>query len=346
MNKKKNLLWSLVALIIAVVSIWIIISHAHHFSMDSFVAYIQSSNPCYLAVAVVLMLCFIFLEGYAIRIILRAFGVKKKKRECVVYSAADIYFSSVTPSATGGQPASAFFMVRDGIPAAVVTLALLVNLILYTLSIMLVGLLALLIRPSIFIHFNTFSKCLIIVGYVMLTMLAIGLFLLIRYEVILHRICSKLIKLFHKMHLLRRLEYWEKKLDRIIADYKRSAGMLQGHKKELALAFLANFLQRFVQICVPAVVVLSMGRSADNAVSVWVTQLFVTIGSTCVPIPGAQGVSDYLLLDGLGAMMGNDVAINLDLLSRSISFYACVLISLVIIAVAYFRSGKKKGGSL
>ncbi len=342
MNKKKNLLWSLVTVIIAIISIWAVISQAHHFSMENFAAFIGGANPFWLAVAVFLMLCFIFFEGLALRIILGAFGYKKGYGSAMVYSAADIYFSSVTPSATGGQPASAFFMVMDGVPAAVVTLALLVNLILYTLSIMIVGLLALLVRPSIFIHFNMFSKVLIVIGYLILALLAVGLFLLIRYEVILHKIGTSVINLLHKMHLLRRLEHWQSKLDRIIADYKRCAGMLEGHKKELTKAFFANFLQRFSQICVPAAVVLAMGRSADNALSVWVTQVFVTIGVTCVPIPGAQGISDYLLLDGLGAMMGNDVSINLDLLSRSISFYGCLILSLGVVVFAYIKRVRKE----
>lgn len=342
MDKRKNLLWSFATLIIAVISIWAVISQAHHFSLDKFVAYITGANPLWLVVALLFMLCFIYFEGLALRIILQAFGYKRSRRSCVVYSAADIYFSSITPSATGGQPASAFFMVRDGIPAAVVTLALLVNLILYTVSIMIVGLLALLIRPAVFIHFNLFSKVLIIIGYVVLAILAVGLVMLIKYEVILHKICAKLILLLHRLHLLRRLEHWQNKLDGIIADYKKCAGMLEGHIGELLLAFLANFFQRFSQICVPAAVVLSMERSFNNAVTAWITQVFVTIGSTCVPIPGAQGVSDYLLLDGMGELMGNDVVINLDLLSRSISFYSCVLISLLIIAIAYVYKAKKK----
>ena len=342
MNRKKNLLWSFATLVIAVISIWAVISQAHHFSMKNFGAYIANANPVWLAVAVFLMLCFIFFEGFALKIILKAFGIKRKSSSCMVYSAADIYFSSVTPSATGGQPASAFFMVLDGVPAAVVTLALLVNLILYTLSIMLASLLALVIRPSIFIHFNLFSKVLIVIGYVILALLAVGLVLLIRYEVILQKICSHLIRILHKLHLLRRLEHWQSKLDRIIADYKRCAGMLEGHKRDIFKAFLANFMQRFSQICVPAAVALAMGHSFDKALSVWVTQVFVTIGATCVPIPGAQGISDYLLLDGLGEMVENDLSINLDLLSRSISFYSCLLISLGIVTFAYIRRMRRK----
>ena len=65
----------------------------------------------------------------------KAFGYKRKFRKALVYSTSDIYFSAITPSATGGQPASAYFMMNDKIPGAVTTIVLLVNLTLYTTSI-------------------------------------------------------------------------------------------------------------------------------------------------------------------------------------------------------------------
>lgn len=335
MDKKKNLLWSLATIIIAVISIWAVISQAHHFSIENFVDFITGANPVYMCLAVLWMLLYIYMEGHALFIILNAFGYRRKIVNCTVYSAADIYFSAITPSATGGQPASAFFMMLDNIPTAVVTIALLLNLALYTISIMVVGVLALIIRPEIFINFNGFSKFLIIVGYFILTLLAVGFVLLIKYEKILDKVCRKLIHLLNRLHLLRNTKKWEGKLTDIIDEYKKCASLLEGQKGRVAAAFICNLLQRFIQICIPATVVLSMERSFDNAVSVWVTQAFVTIGSNCVPIPGAQGVSDYLLLDGLGVMMGNDVAINLDLLSRCISFYGCITISIIIVAISY-----------
>lgn len=335
MDKKKNLFWTLATVIIAVVSIWSVISQAHHFSLENFWDFITNSDPVWMCLAVFWMFFYIYMEGHALFIVLKAFGYRRSIIQCTTYSAADIYFSAITPSASGGQPASAFFMMLDGMPAAVVTIALFVNLAMYTISIILVGALALIIRPAIFINFNGFSKFIIIIGYIILTCLAVGFILLIKYEQILKKICIGAIHLLNKLHFLRRVEFWENKLEEIITDYRKCANMLEGQKKRVLAAFCCNFLQRFVQICIPATVVLSMGRSFDNAVSVWVTQAFVTIGSNCVPIPGGQGISDYLLLDGLGVMMGNDVAINLDLLSRSISFYGCMLISIIIVGIAY-----------
>ena len=85
-------------------------------------------------------------------------GYPTKHKDAFVYSAADIYFSAITPSASGGQPASAFFMIKDGIPATTVMAALLVNLIMYTLAVISIGVFAILAFPKIFLNFSVVCK--------------------------------------------------------------------------------------------------------------------------------------------------------------------------------------------
>ena len=73
-------------------------------------------------------------------------------------------------------------------------------------------------------------------------------------------------------------------------------------------------------------------------------QCLATIGSTCVPIPGAMGVSDYLMIEGYIQMMPRDFAFQVQMLSRSVSFYSCVIVSgvtLVIGVLLLGRRGKK-----
>ena len=73
-----------------------------------------------IALSCISMFGFIFFEGEALREIVFHMGYPTKHKDAFVYSAADIYFSAITPSASGGQPASAFFMIKDGMPATTV----------------------------------------------------------------------------------------------------------------------------------------------------------------------------------------------------------------------------------
>ncbi|MCQ4775571.1 flippase-like domain-containing protein, partial [Lacrimispora saccharolytica] len=102
-----------------------------------------------LLLAVSGMFGFIFFEGMALTVIVRSLGYPAKHRQGFVYSAGDIYFSAITPSASGGQPASALFMIRDGIPTTAVMAALLLNLIMYTMVIITIVLFTILLFRKI-----------------------------------------------------------------------------------------------------------------------------------------------------------------------------------------------------
>jgi uncharacterized membrane protein YbhN (UPF0104 family) len=83
------------------------------------------------------------------------------------------------------------------------------------------------------------------------------------------------------------------------------------------------------------------GGEVGKAVDIWVTHAFSVIGSNCVPVPGGIGVIDFLLIDGMKDLMSESDAISLELASRGISFYICVLACILIVGVGYFVIRKR-----
>ncbi len=342
MGKKKSEIWSAVAFILAALTMWAVLRHAKDYSFEYFKEYFSKSDPFWVAMAILCMIAFITFEGLALLTVLKAFGHKRSLNKGIVYSAADIYFSAITPSATGGQPACAFYMVADGVPAAVSAVALLLNLVMYTASIMTIGIIAIIARPSVFINFEPFSKFLIIIGYILQGTLLTFIILLIKREDWVHAIGSIIIKLLNKIKIIRNPVKFEKKLDRITNEYRDCAEMIRGHQGMLWKCFLFNFLQRALQICVSVMLYMAGGGSFSGSIDVWVTYAFSVIGSNCLPIPGAMGVIDYLLLDGMKDLVSEQAAITLELASRGISFYVCVLICIIIVGIGHFAISRRE----
>ncbi len=332
---KKKLFWAVFAVVIAVLTIFAVVSQSKDFSVEMLVEFIKTANPFWMAAAVISMSGFIIFEGLAIRVLV--FGLDTGRRRCrgILYAAADVYFSAITPSASGGQPASAFFMIRDGISGAVSAVILLVNLVMYTFAIMFVGVVCVTGKPQVLMHFGTPSKVLIALGFLIMGISAAGFLLLLFKERLLHRICEWLLRLIHRMRLIRHPEKLEAKLQHIMDEYDECAGMIASKWKMLFLAFLFNLLQRVSQITVTPCVYMATGGSLSRFFELWSTQAFVAIGSNCAPIPGAMGVADYLLLDGLNGIVEASAVTNMELVSRSISFYSCVILSLLIVAAGY-----------
>ena len=336
---KKKAVWIVITLLISVCTIWAVAAQASSFSLQSFAAYLGQANAVWLCIAVAAMLGFIVFEACALRSICGALHHPTGPKAGFLYSAADIYFSAITPSATGGQPACAYWMMRDGIPGTVATAALILNLTMYSLAILTIGLLCFLLRPGVFLRFGMASKVLIVIGYAIQIGLALLFFLMVRTERLLQRLCSGVLRLLGRLHLLRREETLQAKLRQTMADYRQCAALLSGQSRLLLRVFCFNLLQRACLISVPMFVYLAMG--GRHAADIWAMQSYVVIGSNCVPVPGAMGVADYLMLDGFGSFLPAQQAVSMELLSRSVSFYCCVLLCGISVLLSYWHRIKK-----
>ncbi len=332
---KSKILWTFVFIILAVLSVVAVTNMSKDFTIESFISYIKATNPVLICTAVLAMFGFIVFEALALLSVVKGFGYRQKFIHGLVYSASDIYVSAITPSATGGQPASAYFMCSDNIPTGVVTVSLMLNLIMYTLSIIVIGLCSIILCPTVFFKFDAFSETLIIIGSLLQLLIISGIILLLRHERILKKICRGVLSFLSKIKLIKNRQKHEDKLEKIISDYKHCAEMIRGRKAMVAKCFIFNFLQRVSTILVPVFVFLAAGGEITKAKDVFAVQNLVILGSNCIPLPGAIGVADYLMLDGYCAL-GIDNHSSMELFSRALSFYVCVLICLILTFVAFF----------
>jgi hypothetical protein len=339
MRDKKKIIWFLVFIALVVLTLYTMLHQNKSFSVGGFIEFVSTASWQWLLLAFLGMFGFVLFEGMALVVLCRALGYKKRMSRGLIYSAPDIYFSAITPSATGGQPASAYFMMRDKIPGAVTTIALLINLTLYTTSIILIGVICFVTRPEFLMNFSILSKCMIAVGFIIQFVLLTVFLLLVYKEKIIMKIAAVLMKVLSKLHLMHNIDEKLLHLKLVEKQYKECARTIKNHKKPLAVAFVFNFLQRASLIMVSVCVFMAKGGELSKAYDVFVTQGYVVLGSNSVPIPGAVGAADYLFIDGFHNIVADPVSI--ELLSRGISFYSCIMICGIITFAAYVVEGLK-----
>ncbi len=339
---RKKIFWSVFSLLLAVLSVVAVMSQSGGISIPELIEALKSAKPGWVAAAVISTACFIFLEGVAICSILKGIGYRRHLGRGLIYSTSDIYFSAITPSATGGQPASAFFMVKDGIPGGVVTVTLIVNLIMYTAGVVLLGIIALLINYKLFFGFRLLSKVLIIAGFLILSGLTFMFFMILRKGTVVFNSLRNIVNFLHRKHIIHRVDPKIAKINKAEIEYKECVEVMSGKMPTLIKAFIWNFLQRASQILVPVFMYMAMGGKASTAPMVFASQCLITIGFNCVPVPGAMGVADFLMIDGFSKLMTRDDAFRLEMLSRGISFYICVIVSGIIMLFGYIMLRRRE----
>ena len=345
MNKSvaKKIFWMCFTLALSVLTVWALLKQNESMSIPKLVELISESNKKWMTAAIISALCYVLFEAVALYSILKGIGHKRDLWKSLIYSTSDVYFSAITPSATGGQPASAYFMLKDGIPAGVTSAALILNLMMYNASIIFLGILAIIIAPKAFLGFKLASKILIILGFVGLSVLSFFFFSVLKGSEKIFALIRRFLRFLHSRRILHRLEPRLEKLDKIEQDYENCSQLISGKTTIMIEAFIWNVIQRASQIIVPALVYIAMGGQCKYASLLFSKQCLITIGYNYVPIPGALGIADYLMIDGFSSIMSKDAAFTLDMLSRGLTFYICVTISgLITLTVYLYRHFRKK----
>lgn len=344
---KKNsvlsrVLWSILFLVIAAATIWAVTTQNRSFSFPEFLGYIRQAEALPLFLAALCAFGFVAFEALTLRCACQPFGHKVPFGRGLTYSSADIYFSAITPSATGGQPACAYFMLQNGMSGTAVTAVLLANLMMYTLALLVVGILSFVLSPALFFSYGIFPKILILAGIVTQALLAVFFTMLIRNERLLRRICLGVINFLCRIRLCRKREKWVARVERAMGEYGSCVSVMRSHKHMLGRLLVLNILQRVSSISV-TLFVYAATQGWSGLHKIWAMQGFALVGSNAVPIPGAMGVSDYLMLCGFKQVMSEQAAANLELLSRSLSFYFCIIFCGLWVLASYLilrRRGK------
>lgn len=339
---KKKLLWACLSLLIAGLTIWAVASQSRSFSPADLWALVKSAKKGWLAAALLAMFGFIFFEGMAIIRVADRLGYRKSPLNGTLYGASDVYFSAITPSATGGQPVCAWFMMRDGIPGATATVTLLITLVMYTLALLLSGIVTMLISFPVLLAFSRLSKAMIALGSFILLFLGLFFLMLLMKPKILHRICGSFLRFLEKIHLMRSARKLKAKLDTVMAEYTLCSKMLLGKTHVLIESFFWNLCQRLSYFMVTFLIFMAVGKGAGMAAKATAVQCLACVGSNCIPIPGAMGAADYMLLDGFSQLLNEENAVTMEMLCRGVTFYGSVSVGLMIVIIGYFIGRRRE----
>ncbi len=331
---KKKVFWAFITFCLSILTIYALFYNSG-LSFEELWIDIKEASPVWLIPAALCMFGFIFFEGRSLVLILRTLGYPAKKRRGFLYASADIYFSSITPSATGGQPASAFFMHKDGISGVAVTVSLILNLTMYTLAIITLGLFSLIFFPDIFLSFELPCKILILIGILMMFLLTLFFIILLKRQKLLVKIGTILISILKRLHCKNAAEKFNSKLNKILENYNECVVTLAGKKKLLVKTFLLNLMQRTSQILVTVFCYYALHGKLTNGLLVFAIQTYVVMGSNFIPVPGALGISEFLMYFGYTMLLEEESAYSLAILGRGISFYTCSIISIFTVVLGY-----------
>lgn len=300
-----------------------------------------------LSLGIALIFLYVIFEGLAMKIILRTFGKKVSLLNNFVYGAIDYYYCAITPSATGGQPMVAYYMKKDGISLSHISLTLLINTALFKVVLLLLSILSLFVYPVLF-KGNPLLLTLFIIGF-LINVLIISLCFLASFKRNwVEALGKRIIMLLVRIKIIKKPIRWIRIYSIKMEEYEKAGKLLLQHKKQFFLAFFSNLLQRISLFSIGYIVYLSFIPVSPEIVGHSYLQLLAiqVIVSLCVdslPLPGGVGITEFLYI-GLFAVIyqTDNLVASAMLLTRAVTFYIPLVITLIIVIIKQISLFKKK----
>ncbi len=297
---------------------------------------VLNCNAGFLVPAVLCIFIFIWCESAIIWFLMRSYGIRLKKRECFLYSSVGFFFSSVTPSATGGQPMQIYFMKKKKIPIPISTVILMIVTITYKLVLVVIGIGILIFARDFVAHYMGDIMFVFYLGLLLNVICIVLLLLLVFHQTLAQKFAVFGMKFLEKTHIVKRRKSRITKLIASMDLYRDTAAYIKQHMGRMFLIFLFTFFQRCMLFAVTWFVYKAFGLSGTSFVSIMMLQAVISIAVDMLSLPGGMGISESLFLKLFLPVFGETLLLPGLVLSRGIGYYTQLAVSAIFTMIAAF----------
>ena len=265
-----------------------------------------------------------------------------EKENLFLFSSVGFFFSCITPSASGGQPAQIYYMKKEKIPIPVSTLVLMIVTITYKLVLVVIGV-ALTIFGQGFIHAYLWNvRHVFYLGTALNVFCVTAMLILVFHPVLARDIMVKGLALIEKMHLMKPRRSRLEKLEASMDQYRATAVYLKEHIKVLIEVFGITVFQRFALFAASWFVYRAFGLSGTSAVVIVILQGTIAVAVDMLPLPGGMGSSEQFIHRIFFPIFGSQLLLPGMILSRGLGYYTELFISAIFTIVANFTIGRRE----
>lgn len=338
-NKRTIFIGISLIFVMAAITIYVI---SRQFGLKEVFEVIGSCDKKWFIPAFAAALLFSVFEGINIGNGLLVSGYNPSFAQKIRYAFCGFFFSSITPSASGGQPAQVYYMHKDGINLSHSAFALLLELIGFECASIIIGTAGIFV--SIFSKINLFETSgiiwFIIAGFLVNALLLTGLLLIMfsrKAVKCIARLCIRIASIFDKSGNSK------KKILTSFSEYRIAALKLKKNPKAVIKVVLTSLIQLGAYHCITFFCYKALMQKGLNCLEVMSLQGLLFTSVSCIPLPGSCGAMEggfSLLFKSIfeSTLLGSAI-----ILSRLFSFVLPLLVSgtfLLIDAVISFRQKK------
>lgn len=334
---KKYIIFFLILLLTTLITLFSIISDN---TIVIFKELIKNIKFEYIFIILIIVFMYFILQGIYMKVIFKSLNTKISVLKGIFYAMIEFYFSGITPSSSGGQPAQLYFMTKDKIPPTKSIITLILNTIYFKVIIVLLGILIIIFNNKYIFNHSAIYTIFFFIGLLCdCVLITFWIFLLFNKKII-SKIINFIIKIAKKIPFVK--NYVQKfDINELITNYSSQSNYIKKHPKIVINTFILTFIQRILLFSIAYFVYKGLGYNNISYFELIVIQITVQITIEMFPVPGGTMMSETMLRDAFASIFGLGVAEVGMLFTRAFAFYIPLIVSFIIIMGVVIKNRNK-----
>ena len=271
---------------------------------------------------------FTVLEGICMQVYFWFHNIRLAFGSSIIVGLIGLFYSGVTPAATGGQPMQVIALKKRGVPAGVSSSCMVAKFFVYQLATLVLSIVFWVLHPGIVsTYVNQVTFWLILLGFLVNGISVAAVLLVAINKNVVRAIINLFIWLGKKLHLVRHEEKLHARADKAMEDFNASVDLLKHHPGQLLRLFLLSCVQLMFLMGITYCVYRALGLRELSFWEVTTLQFLLYVGASYTPLPGASGAQEKGFdLVFSGVFQGN--ALGAQLMWRFFTYYVTLIIGL------------------
>lgn len=295
----------------------------------------------YILLAVAALVVFYVLEGGIIRLLMKSQGIHMRRGEGFRIGFIGLYYSAITPGASGGQPMQSAYLLRDNqVPAGVSTAVLLIKFFAYQTAFSISGLFAFLYMYDRLVQTVPAMIPLMILG-LCINGGSVFFFGLLFHKPFFNAICRFLKWLIRRFPFLSKRQRIFSVIDKFEKDFGSFTDDFQRKKKSVVAAMLLSFPEFIAQMSVIYFIFLAFGYQKIGYAEILAVQAILEAMVSFTPTPGAAGAEELGFRALFGGYFTNNDLFTAMIIWRFFHFYVLIIAGGIMVVIDQMIYDKK-----
>jgi len=327
-TKGSRRIWLNALLIVFTIALVLYLGATNGSIEDAWMALI-SAKPFWVLCAFGAWCVFVLFETLVLHVFLRLQHIPVRFGSSLIVSLIGMFYSNITPGASGGQPMQVYAFKKRGVPSGFTSSGLAVKFFCFQTALLLsTAVLWFLNRDFVRPHIAT-SRWFVYYGIALNSLGVIAVVLLAINKNVVRGFITIILKIGAKVRLIRDLPRTASRMDATLEDFNGSVSMLVHHPFHLLLLLGLSLIQIAGLMGGLYFVARAVGVDAYSYWELTTLQHLLYMGAAFTPLPGGSGAQEggfYLFFQNI---FPADTLLAALLLWRFFNYYFSLVITLV-----------------